>query len=329
MTTTPAAPGLFEFLRELRFPTPPERAAFAACWRADAGFRTRALLGAALATAWTTAFGGTWRDLAARWSSDDNYSHGFFVPLVAIYLAARAVRRDGVPAAGRGGWFAGPALTLVGVLAGAVAAVFPSLAAESFALVATLGGLTLTVGGWGWARRLAAPILFLAFMAPWPSAAYSRVAFPLQLQVCALATGLLDLCGMTIIGEGTLIHLPKQTLHVAEACSGLRQLTAFLAIGACAALLVERPWWYRTILLLAAVPLAIAINVLRVALTCLVVQYGDPAWTQGAMHTVEGLAMVALGLAGMRLLCATLDWALAAPPLAPAPSSAFAAGGVS
>jgi hypothetical protein len=47
------------------------------------------------------------------------------------------------------------------------------------------------------------------------------------------------------------------------------------------------------------------------------VQYGDPAWTQGAMHQIEGLAMVALGLLGMRLLCKTLDWAL--QPTAPAP----------
>ncbi len=311
------SPALFGFLAELRLPRPAEQAALGARWRGDGAFRTQALLGAALAAVWAFAFRDTWTALAGRWSSDDNYSHGFFVPAVALYLAAHAVRRDGVPAPGQGGALAGAALMLIGLAVAAFATLFPSLVAESLALIATLAGIVLAVGGWGWAKRLAAPILFLAFMAPWPSAVYSRIAFPLQLQVCGLATSLLDLIGIPAIGEGTLIHLPKQTMHVAEACSGLRQLTAFLAIGACAALLVERPLWYRSVLLLAAVPLAMAINVLRVTFTCAVVQYGDPAWTQGAMHQIEGLAMVALGLLGMRLLCKTLDWAL--QPAAPTP----------
>src|SRR4029079_9251727 len=113
------------------------------------------------------------------------------------------------------------------------------------------------------------------------------------------------------------------SMHVAQACSGMRQLTAFLAISTCAALLMNRPKWYPVVLLISAIPIAMAINIVRVSATGLVMTYGDPAWTQGAMHTVEGLVMVALGMGVLWCEIRVLDWML--EPSSPAAATAVLA----
>jgi exosortase len=174
---------------------------------------------------------------------------------------------------------------------------------------------------------LQTPTLFLLFAVPWPSALYSRIAFPLQQVVCQAAAVVIELFNVPVLREGNVMHLPKQSLHVAQACSGMRQLTAFLAISTCAAILMNRPKWYRAILLLSAVPIAVAINILRVSATGLVVVYGNPAWTQGTMHTVEGLVMVALGMAMLWAEIKVLDWMLE-PSERRAATPAFAAANI-
>jgi exosortase/archaeosortase family protein len=79
---------------------------------------------------------------------------------------------------------------------------------------------------------------------------------------------------------------------------------------------MNRPKWYRAVLFLSAIPIAVAINIVRVSATGLVMTYGDASWTQGTMHTVEGLVMVALGMGVLWCEIRILDWMLepSSPP---------------
>ncbi|MGL5095461.1 MAG: exosortase/archaeosortase family protein [Planctomycetia bacterium] len=295
------------WLSEQRSPTADEAAAMVRAASRPANLPAVGLA-VGLTAAWIASYWNTFSVLVQRWSGDPNYSHGFVVPLVSLYL----LWQQPLPVGDRprGGWFVGAAAVVAGVALRWITLLLPSLLLECTSMLLMLGGLVILLGGWAWWRRAWPALSFLVFMIPWPRALYSRVAFPLQLFVSHVASVLLQLAGIPVLQDGNLIHLPAETMHVAEACSGLRQLTAFLAICTCAALLMRRPMWYRTFVLASAVPIAVVINVVRVTGTGLVIQFGDKAWTEGLLHTAEGLVMVGLGLGLLMLELKLLDWLL-------------------
>lgn len=283
----------------------------------EPAFAINAALAAMLLAIWFAAYRETILALADRWSTDPNYSHGFLVPLVSLYLLFQhELSKSESKSTINGGMICGSLLIVLGLLARCITLLMASLLAECVSMLFVLSGLAMLVGGWQTWRRAWAPIAFLFFMVPWPSAIYSRIAFPLQMLVSNVAAVILQIVGIPVLRDGNLIHLPGQTMHVAEACSGLRQLTAFLAICACAALLSRRPTWYRMTLLLSAIPIAVVINVVRVTATGLILNWGGASWIEGSLHTAEGMVMVALGLGGLMLEIAVLDWLLETQPTA-------------
>ena len=96
-------------------------------------------------------------------------------------------------------------------------------------------------------------------------------------------------------------------MFVAEACSGMRQLTGFLALTAAVAYLASRPWWYRLAVVASAIPIALTANVARVILTGYVMYFVDPQYASGTYHTLEGLLMMGFGLSLLRAGCWVLD----------------------
>ena len=271
------------------------------------------ILGILLAAACLFFFRDTFIGLAQCWSTDPNYSHGFLVPLVSLYLAWQKCSQARVQqacVAPRGGALLGGTLIALGMTLHYTTLLIPSLVIPSVSLLVVLAGMLLLLGGWTWWSRLWPALAFLVFMIPWPTALYSRVAFPLQLLVSGTAADLLQTLGIPVLREGNLLHLPVGTMHVAQACSGLRQLTAFLAIGACAALIMRRPGWYRVTLLGSAVPIAVLVNILRVTGTGVIQEQLGPEAIEGALHTAEGMVVVALGFGALWLEVALLDWLL-------------------
>ena len=96
-------------------------------------------------------------------------------------------------------------------------------------------------------------------------------------------------------------------MFVAEACSGMRQLTGFLALTTAVAYLSGRPAWYRAIVIASSIPIAMTANVLRVALTGWIMYRLSPEYASGQFHTIEGLLMMAVGLGLLALECAGLE----------------------
>ena len=176
------------------------------------------------------------------------------------------------------------------------------------ALLLAITGLCLLVFGSEITRRHAFPIAFLIFMIPWPVSLYARIASPLQLTVSQIASQLMNATGVPVLTEGNLMTLPGGVqMFVAEACSGMRQLTGFLALTAAVAYLVSRPAWYRVALMLSSVPIAMTANVARVVLTGYIMYYLNPKFATGAFHTIEGLLMLGFGLGLLRVGCWFLD----------------------
>jgi exosortase len=269
--------------------------------------RTRpALLGAAGCLALVALiFWPSLGHFAYVWTTDENYSHGFLVPLLSLYFANEAARRGPTPLRGGVTW----GLALLGLaLAGRLVTIpvpVPFVSDVSFLIA--LAGVCSLMAGSGGLRRYGFALAFLVFMIPLPLALYSMLASPLQRLASRIASALLNGAGIPVLCEGSMMTLPGDVrMFVAEACSGMRQLTGFLALTTAVAYLTPRPFWYRTVLVASALPIALSANVARVTLTGWIM-FHNPRYASGTFHTVEGLLMMGLGLALLRCGCWLLD----------------------
>lgn len=261
-----------------------------------------AFAGSAVALLGVT-YGPALAELARRWWTDPSYSHGFLVPFLSAALAGRWYRRER-PALGPSVSRLGVGEMLAGFVihAAATVIVFPPL--DFVGLVCVLRGLALILGGTEWGRGLRFPILFLFFLFPLPAVWTSAVAVWLQDVVATLAAGMLKLFWVCH-RQGNAIHLPglDQPLFVAEECSGLRQIVAFVALAALLGAWNPRPSWQRIVLVLAAVPVAIVANLVRVLLMAIGAKWFGDDWLSGWMHDLPGIVTLPLGL-GLLLLSA-------------------------
>jgi exosortase len=258
------------------------------------------------------------------WTTDENYSHGFLVPLISLYFANQSARRGPVPI--RGGSRLGGTM-LVGALAVRLVAIplpIPFLGDLAF-LVGLAGLATLLLGGAALKRYWFA-FFFLVFMVPLPIALYSRFASPLQLLASRVASTVMNATGVPVLCEGNRMTLPGGTqMFVAEACSGMRQLTGFLALTTAVAWLIVRPGWYRTLVVVAALPIALSANIARVILTGYIMHFVNPEYASGTFHTIEGLLMMGFGLLMLQGACWFLD-RIVPKPRDPAPPRAVPVG---
>ena len=242
--------------------------------------------------------------MGLHWYQVEDYSHGFLIAPLALYF----------------GWERLPQLKRVriepswwGILPlglGSVTLAIGRLGVELMnmrvSFVLTLMGLVLLLFGRRIFRILLFPLGFLFLMVPLPQSLVNVVAFPLQLVAADWAVDLLYRLHIPALRDGNIIHLPNTTLFVAEACSGLRSLMALLTLGVVFAYFFRKSWGERVIIVLSAIPIAILVNALRVALTgILTYRFGEKA-AEGLVHEFQGLttfgAAFLLLLAEARLL---------------------------
>jgi exosortase len=246
------------------------------------------------------------RQFIKVWSNDGNYSHGFLVPLISLYFANLVAQRGPVPV--RSGVGLGLGLLALSMLGRLATVLVPVGVVGDLSFVLGLAGICALVAGSDVLRRYWFPFVFLVFMIPLPVALYARIASPLQLLVSQIATEVLNVVGIPVLREGNMMTLPRGVrMFVAEACSGMRQLTGFLALTVAVAYLSARPAWYRLAVVASAVPIAMTANVARVVLTGFIMSRVNPEFASGAYHTAEGLLMMGFGLALLRAECWALD----------------------
>jgi exosortase len=235
-------------------------------------------------------------DLVTQWQTDENYSHGFLIPLISAYLIwerrqqlLRAPTRVSVS-----GYFVlllGLTLLVVGQ-----AATFGYAARLSLLLV--LAALPLFLRGPDVLRIIAFPLAYLIFMIPLPAPALNQIAFPLQVLAARVATGTLDLLNFPVLREGNIISLAAVRLEVAEACSGIRSLISLLALATIYAYLTQKMWTPRLLLILSAIPIAVIANAVRVTLTGVLAYTLGLRTAMGFYHTFAGwlIFVIAFGI---------------------------------
>jgi exosortase len=280
--------------------------------------RRSAVVALALAAACAWLYWDVLLSLVRQWSSDDNYSHGFFVVPLALYFGweRRAALRDAVARPGAAGLLiiAASLLLLIAGLLGA------ELFLTRVSLVGVIAGSVLFIWGWEHFRILAFPIAFLLLMIPLPAIVFNQLAFPLQLVASQAGETAIAAAGIPVLREGNLLHLPGRTLEVAEACSGIRSLVSLIMLAIVLGYFTERRIGPRLILAVAAIPIAILANATRVAGTGLASHWISPAAADGFFHTFSGWLMFLVALGGLLLLQKAMDaargWRLRPRPTA-------------
>jgi len=251
-------------------------------------------------------FGAVLIDMAHDWWTEPALSQGMLLPPLAIYIAwlNRSQTLKCVPTSDRNGLIC-IALACCLFLLGKLASEFFMM---RFAFVLVLVGLLWTFWGLPRLRTLAFPLLVLTTMIPLPVMVYNSLAAPLQLMASDLATRIAQGFGVSVFRDGNIIQLAGVSLGVAEACSGLNSLSALIVGSLLLGYLLCSRTVSRVVLFAAAIPLAIVVNILRVAGTALLADYNQE-FAMGFYHSFSGWLVFVAGF-GLLYLCARMLRAL-------------------
>ena len=173
---------------------------------------------------------------------------------------------------------------------------FMYASAERLSMILTLTSLVVLLFGWRMLAGLSTVLLFLCLMLPLPNSVHTAVTIPLQAWATTSAVFCLEMLGFGVIREGNVINLNGVTVAVAEACNGLRMLTSFFVISGMVALLIDRRWWLKLIIVLSSIPIALLCNTMRLTITSIAFTKIDSARWETLFHDFGGIAMMPVAL---------------------------------
>jgi exosortase len=248
-----------------------------------------------------------WPILAVRFHfylETPRYSHCVLLPVVSalwIYDGWDKLRAVARAPSGRG-----LACLVIGVLLYEYGRLQRFNYAQHFGMLVALAGLAWTLYGGALLRALAFPIGYLALMIPLPKTWDDRITGPLQGLATRVAEAFFQALGWVVVREGNVIQLPRLKLLVEEGCSGVHSLYALLALAVAWVFFVERPAWLRATLIVAAIPIAVLANAIRVSATGVLAYKVNPSYAQGMSHQTAGMVVFAIGV----VLLLAVDWCL-------------------
>ncbi|MHC4573525.1 MAG: exosortase [Planctomycetota bacterium] len=236
-------------------------------------------------------------DLWRIWEESDEYSSGLLVPFAAGYVLWSR-RRDIMHCRikpsiwGLFAFLAAQAVRLFGLF-------FMYGSAERLSIVLSIAALVLLIFGSQLFRKVRTVLLFLCLMLPWPNRVQAAVTLPLQRWATSSAVFCLELLGYEVVQEGNIIRTGQATVAIAEACNGLRMITAFFVISGLVVLLVQRAWWEKLVVLASSLPIALLCNTVRLTITALAFTVLHGEYWERIFHDFGGYAMMPLALAAV------------------------------
>jgi exosortase len=248
-----------------------------------------------------------WQDIYLIARNDEEYSHIFIVPLVAIFLVwVRRIRLRHCKPSGR----------IIGPFVVAIGWFFSSLGfysgIQSFwhgGAVLVVVGCMLSVLGKNVIFRFFPAFAVLIFLVPAPARIRLAVAGPLQNWTASITQRLLEAGGVVNTEvNGNALTINGHAVLVAEACNGLRMVFSLIMVGFAFCFAMPLKNFVRALILLASPLAAIFCNVVRVIPT--IWMYGYEPDYAATFHTYAGWAMLPLAFGMLYGLIKTLQWAM-------------------
>ena len=261
----------------------------------------------AISSAIVFAYATVLRKLGLDWWTDANYSHGLLIPFVILYILWTSRERFKQQQA-RPSVFWGGAVVLLAVFALWAGTAGAELYTQRMSLVLMIAGVLVYFWGFQLLRLALVPLVLLVLAIPIPLIVFNKIAFPLQLFASRCAVASMRLFDISVLRSGNVIELlPRgsletKKLEVVEACSGIRSLMTLVTLSVVFAYLTyprsgsgpRGPWWKSygfwrsTVLIVAAVPIAILTNALRVSGTGVLAHYYGTGVADGFFHSFSG-----------------------------------------
>jgi exosortase D (VPLPA-CTERM-specific) len=232
------------------------------------------------------AFGDGLLELVKRWSGEEEYTHGFLIPLVSVWLLWN--RRGALLASGGRPHWSGLVVILAAVFMQMIGEYTSIFILSHFAFIFVLMGIALVLGGYPLLKLTFIPIAFLIFAIPLPYFIQSSLTLQLQLISSQLGVDFIRMFQIPVYLEGNTIDFGYYQLQVVDACSGLRYLYPLLSLSFLAAYLFQAPIWQRAIVFLSAIPITIGMNGLRIGLVGVTVDHWGMQMANGLLHFFEG-----------------------------------------
>jgi len=233
-----------------------------------------------------------------KWALEEpsDWGHTLLVPAISGYFVY--LRRDELLAAPAKACWLGAPLIVLGVAAYVATTFGPSWFvlhhnARGLSVGITLFGLVMLVLGTRATRILSFPIMYwIVFGQSVSERLLQKITEDMQDWSAVGAHALLAVTGVDVERSGNVLTVfvngvPNQ-LNVAEACSGMRMLVAFLALGVAIAYTGLPKVWQRVALVAAGIPVALGVNMLRVY-TLGILSLWNSNFAAGDFHSFVGL----------------------------------------
>ncbi len=243
--------------------------------------------------------------------SDPNWTYGYMIPIFSLMLLY--FWRDELFSAPRSVNWWGLAVVLVAMATKSGGEVILRNAwIPQLSIPLMIWGLILWLCGSKVAKICFVPVFYLALAMPWPDKLYNMVSLPLQNFAAQAAAAILKAfgVGITVTASNldiTTVSGKHESLVVAEACSGIRSLLGFFALGVAMAFVQPRHTWQRVVLIGGGIPIAIFTNVLRVGITATMFVVDKREMGQDFMHSATGIVLMIPALLMLFLLGSLLD----------------------
>ena len=227
------------------------------------------------------------QELLRAWRVPE-YSHGPLIPILSGFLFLRHLKDVPVRTTPVTDRWPGVVLMVVAIAFAIGGTMIEIGDIVAYGLILWVAAVLLISFGWrdGW--RFWPAVLHLVFMLPLPGVIYYGVSIWLQGVSSELGVAILHMLRVPVYLEGNIIDLGTYRLHVAEACSGLRYLFPIMSFSYIFATLYRGPVWHKAALLLAAAPITIVLNSVRIAIAGVIVQHWGVGWVEGFTHFFEG-----------------------------------------
>lgn len=273
--------------------------------------------------------------LGRDWWNDENYSHGLLIPFIIGYILwsqrERLAKYVGRPSSG---W--GTTAVILGLLSLWAGTAGAELFVQRASLVLLLAGIVVYFWGFSILRLVLVPLSLLLLAIPIPTIVLNKIAFPLQLLASRCAVAAIAAFNIPVLRQGNVIELmplgssqPKR-LEVVEACSGIRSLMTLITLAVVFAYFTHHrnddggtnagnrsggrgfarvksfALWRSAIIVVAAIPIAILTNVMRVSGTGVLARFYGTKVADGFFHSFSGWVMYIVAF----LMLFAVGWSL-------------------
>lgn len=234
-------------------------------------------------------------ELVKTWLNSDEYGHGILLSLIAGYVVWQ--RKSWIIGITPAGSWLGAALMGFAQLLHIAATLADMNTAKYYSLLLSLVSVPLAVGGIRFLRPFLFPLAVFFLAIPLPYLANKLLTTEMQLISSDIGVWFIRAMGMPVFQDGNVIDMGSFVMLVEEACSGLRYLYPLLSISFMLAYFYLGRWWIKNLILVAAIPVTIFMNSLRIAVTgWLIKHYGSEA-AEGFLHDFEGWIIFVVALA--------------------------------